>query len=114
MKAKTHFNISIPKYKKDRNYFKHLVIFMLNPILALIIAIKQFKLSSSRNITWFFVAFYGFTMIIGVGGNDSERYASRFFEIANLDVNFFNFIETLFDGTTNSIDIIQPSNISRA
>ncbi len=107
MVAKNQTSKGINKHERD--YFEHLVIFFLNPILALIIAIKHFKLSSSRNITWFFVTFYGLTMIIGVGGNDSARYRDRFIERTRLDVNIFSFIESLFDGTTNSIDIMQPT-----
>lgn len=96
--------ISTPQL--DRNY-GGFIIFIINPILALFSAIKNYKNIYSKNIIWFFVVFYGLTMV-SIENSDSIRYMELFIENTKLNKSFSGFIEIFSLKTTNSIDIFEP------
>ena len=63
--------------KQDSNISSNqtlIILFVLNPVIALIVAIRNFRLSSAKNVVWFFVGFFGLTMVISHQNFDAERY----------------------------------------
>ncbi len=86
-------------------------LFFIWPLLALIYALKNIKLSWSKNIIWAFVAFYGFTMVISGDeetGIDSLRYRKKFIEMSKTEMTLQQFSDIFYDEEEGVLDIVQP------
>lgn len=84
------------------------LIFLISPLLAVVISMRNFKDSWAKNIIWAFIAFYGYTFVISNEGMDANRYRDKFLSLTNKDITFTTFIEFLYDGETKTLDIVQP------
>lgn len=59
-------------------------------------------------MVYIFLIYYGFTFVLGTGGNDAERYAIYLRQTAELPFSdFFKIVGGLYSSET-SVDIIQP------
>lgn len=100
MKNTTVNNIS----QTNKSYI--FLVFLFSPIVALIIAIKQYKQIWAKNIVWMFSAFYGYSFVIGNSGSDINRYKARFEIHGNMKIGLTEYLNQLFDEGKN--DFLQP------
>ena len=64
-----------------------IILFLIWPFAALIVAFKNHKQAWSKNLFWLFCIFFGYTFVIAQsGGADSDRYAQKFLEFAHNDI----------------------------
>ena len=73
---------------KNKSAFS--LLFLLNPLIAAVLAIKNYDNAKSKNIFWAFSVFYGLTFAIGAesDGSDIVRYVA---ELKWLHVQSFSF-----------------------
>ncbi|MBN1186458.1 MAG: EpsG family protein [Bacteroidales bacterium] len=89
------------------NYKHYLFLFVLWPFLSFIIALANYKERIARNIVYFFLIYYGLTMIVHPF-TDSYRYVEDFLYISTRPFSeFFNIVGGLYS-TDTSVDIIEP------
>lgn len=92
----------------SRNY---LILFLVWPFLALLVAIKNYDQKEAKKVVYLFLIYYGLTFVIGDpggAGSDSERYAMRLMNTAKLPFSdFFEIVGGLYADET-SVDIIEP------
>ncbi|WP_242919252.1 EpsG family protein [Pontibacter liquoris] len=93
---------------RNRNKIYIYLIYILSPLLALLVAIKNYRATWAKNVVWLFVAFYGYTMVISNEGIDSSRYRDQFLQIAQSELSFDNFVSQLYNENTTYVDIAQP------
>ncbi len=91
--------------QSNRSYI--LLVFLFSPIVALIIAIKQYKQIWAKNIVWMFSAFYGYSFVIGNSGSDINRYKVKFLAHYDLQMSIGEYLAFLFKEGT--YDFIQPT-----
>lgn len=84
------------------------LVYLVSPMLALIISIKNHKAPWAKNILWLFVAFYGYTMVISDEAMDASRYRDWFLQMAQSDLTFTMFIESLYSEDSQHVDVVQP------
>ena len=85
------------KANSEKKY--SVILFLIWPFLALIYAAKNYKASWSKNIIWFFVIFYGFTLTIHNVGeeiSDANRYRDKFIEMAGKETTGQIFLAIAF------------------
>jgi len=83
-----------------------LLIFLLSPLLAVVVAAKQYREVWAKNIVWLFAAYYGFTFVIGNQESDVNRYKVTFEELAAKRLGLGQFIDSLF--TESKLDFLHP------
>lgn len=86
------------KNKLNQNIGYSILIFILWPLLGVIIAFKKFKYKWNKNILWFFIAFYGYTMVISNAEMDANRLVSYFQEFVNARYSFSDVVEISSSG----------------
>lgn len=94
----------------DTNKKNSIIIFLLWPFFAIIYAIRNYKAAWAKDIIWFFIIFYGFTMIIHNVGEetiDANRYRSKFIAMAGKEVNFADVTATFYNAEEQSLDIFE-------
>ncbi|WP_291106576.1 EpsG family protein [Flavobacterium sp. UBA6195] len=90
--------------QNNRSYI--FLVFLFSPLVALIIAIKQYREFWTKNIVWMFSAFYGYSFVIGNAGSDINRYKQKFLIHHDLQMSIGEYFVTLFKEGT--YDFIQP------
>jgi len=85
-----------------------ILLFLLSPFVALLVALKKYKASWAKNVVWFFVAFYGFTFVIISDGRDSAAYRDQLIELHNTEITFRNFSQLLYSDESRYVDVAQP------
>jgi hypothetical protein len=93
---------------QSRNRIYIILIYILSPLLALLVAIKNYKSTWAKNIVWLFVAFYGYTMVISNEGIDANGYRDSFLQMAQSELTFEDFISQLYNENSSYVDIAQP------
>ena len=96
--------------KIDTSKKNSIIIFLLWPFFALVYAFRNYKAIWAKDIIWFFVIFYGFTMTVHDVGEttmDANRYKSKFVEMAGKDVSFQEITSTFYDAEEQSLDILE-------
>ena len=96
--------------KIDTSKKNSIIIFLLWPLFALVYAFRNYKAIWAKDIIWFFVIFYGFTMTVHDVGEttmDANRYKSKFVEMAGKDVSFQEITSTFYDAEEQSLDILE-------
>jgi len=91
--------------KNNRIFF---LLFIIQPFLSLVLAIRHYRLSSSRNIVWIFVAFTGLTFVISNSGIDANRQRETLVAIHNSEITFSRLTDLLYDEDSGYVDIAQP------
>jgi len=85
-----------------------IILFLVWPFIAFIMAIRRFELPQNKAIVYLFMALFGFTFILGNEAMDSFRYAERLQDTALLPFNqFYNIVIGLYS-TETSLDIMMP------
>ena len=96
--------------KIDTSKKNSIIIFLLWPLFALVYAFRNYKAIWAKDIIWFFVIFYGFTITVHDVGEttmDANRYKSKFVEMAGKDVSFQEITSTFYDAEEQSLDILE-------
>lgn len=88
-----------------RNY---LILFILWPFLAFLLALKNYARKESRIIVYMFLIYYGFTFVNDNQAVDAYRYALSLKANALLPFSDFFKIVTGIYATDTSIDIVEP------
>jgi hypothetical protein len=99
-----NYSTKVQEGKGKNNY----LLFLLQPFLALIFSLKNYKAAYSKNILWLFVIFYGFTLVISNKGIDANRYRDRLVEMSKVEMTMDNFIGGLYTQETQYVDVAQP------
>lgn len=91
---------------KSSNSIYILLVFLLSPVLAVYISIKNYKEVWAKNTICLFSSYYGYTFVIGNTGSDINRYKSIFEKHCNLDISIPDFLDSLLN--EGNLDFIQP------
>ena len=89
---------------KENKIYAYLL-FLIWPFFTLLIAFKEFRYSWSKNILWFFTAFYAYSKIEPKHYTDSMGYRIQFEKFAE-EGTFQVFMDSLF---TTETDVFQPA-----
>jgi hypothetical protein len=91
----------------NSNFRNYLILFLLWPFLAFLMALKNYNQKESKKIVYLFLIYYGLTFVIGNIGVDSERYALSLMQNAELPFSaLFDIVGGLYKDTT--VDIAEP------
>jgi hypothetical protein len=83
-------------------------LFFFSPIISLVVALNNFKVSWSKNLVWAFVVFFGFTFVVS-NQMDSTRYSDSLVRMAKLPIgNLANFLSLIYEKETGYVDVLQP------
>ena len=96
--------------KIDTSKKNSIILFLIWPFFALTYAISNYKAVWAKDIIWFFVIFYGFTMTVndtGEGTMDANRYRSKFTNMAAKEVNFSEIVANFYDEEDESLDVLE-------
>ncbi|HLO60098.1 MAG TPA: EpsG family protein [Bacteroidales bacterium] len=86
----------------------YLLMFLLWPFLAFLIALKNYSQKESKKIVYIFLIYYGLTFVVGHTGNDAERYAWNLKHYSEMQFSaFFDIIGGMYNSQTN-VDIVEP------
>jgi len=85
----------------------NLLIFIFYPALGLVTSFKNYKTSSSKNILWAFIVFFGFTFAISKESNfaDINRYINEFSSLYAVPMTTANALE--YYDKSGELDIVQ-------
>lgn len=104
----TPVSIKYKSHSNQANIILIVILFILSPFITLLVALKNYNLSWSKTIVWFFIAYYGFTFYVAPDStSDSHYYArelQRMYLIENAIPYFLSYI-TLSAGFQ---DVYQP------
>lgn len=92
--------------RKNRVYI--FLLFLISPFLSLLLAIYNYRAEWAKNVVWFFVAFYGYSLVISNETMDANSYRDKFFQISESEFSFDNFAATLYNEETQYVDVLQP------
>lgn len=85
----------------------YLVLFIIWPFLAFLVAVANFSRKEARNIIWLFIIYYGLAFVNNNQAVDAYRYGLSLKANALLpSSDFFKIVSGLYSDT--SIDIIEP------
>lgn len=86
----------------------YMILFILWPFLALILALANYSSKEARRIVYLFLIYYGLTFVAEFYYMDAFRYAQEFQFNATLPFSeFFRIVGGLYS-TETSVDIIEP------
>jgi hypothetical protein len=86
----------------------YLILFLLWPFLAFLLALKNYSQKESKKVVYIFLIYYGLTFVVGNIGADAERLALQLRHNADLPFSdFFKIVGGLY-ATDTSLDIVQP------
>lgn len=111
MQQEENYSFSFNRRSSDlekKNTFYILCLFAISPVLSLLVGIRNYKASWSKNAVWLFVAFYGYTMVISNEGMDASFYRDDFLRMAKLELGIVNLNHLLYNEEKSYVDIVQP------
>jgi hypothetical protein len=88
-----------------------IVLFLIWPFLALMLAIKSYRLKSFRNILWCFIIFYAYVLSVPTGSDDMDivRRRDNFVTLSADDqMTFVEFKNRLFNEESWTADLVEP------
>lgn len=95
--------IKTKTFEKDERYLWGL--FLLFPLAALIVAIRNFDTKSYRKFIWFFGILYGISFI-SISDSDSTRYAKKFSNLGEYSFDrYLSDVKSVFEGDLKNLDI---------
>jgi len=84
------------------------ILFLFSPIISLIVALRNFGSTGSKNLMWAFVVFFGFTFVIG-NQMDSTRYSASLARMATQPIdNLADFLSLIYEKESGYVDVLQP------
>lgn len=88
-----------------------IILFLIWPFFALIYAIRNYKAIWAKDIIWFFVIFFGFTLTIIKAQteeqSDGSRYMEKFVAMAGKQLSFENVSKLFYDDESQVLDVIE-------
>lgn len=96
--------------KIDTSKKNSIIVFLLWPFFALVYAFRNYKAIWAKDIIWFFVIFYGFTMTVNDTGEatmDANRYRTKFIDMAAKEVNFSEIVANFYNEEDESLDMLE-------
>ncbi len=100
----TYSQVTLP-YNLTRNY---ILLFVLWPFLACVIAIMNFGQKEAKNVVYAFLVYYGLSFVVGNEGIDAFRIASTLKANSMLPFSdFFNVVLGVYSNDT-SVDFVEP------
>ena len=96
--------------KIDTSKKNSIILFLIWPFFALTYAIRNYKAVWAKDIIWFFVIFYGYTIAVhdvGEATMDANRYRDKFIAMAAKEVSFREISATFYDAEEQSLDILE-------
>ncbi len=88
------------RFNKDISGTLNYILFLVWPFAALFFALANYKSTVSKNIVWFFCAFFGFTFVISSEGIDAAFYRDKFIYAYNdPSIEFMSYV--LNEGSTD-------------
>jgi len=91
------------RFLEDDSKYQY-ILFFIWPFFSFINSIINFRNRNSRNIIWFFTAFFGFSMVIQGDISDASRFAQAFPKMAGL--SFSEIFGNLYKDS-DSLDIYE-------
>ncbi|MGY5351720.1 hypothetical protein ACXGQW_04010 [Wenyingzhuangia sp. IMCC45533] len=86
-----------------------LAVFLISPLLAYVVALKNLRFSWSKNIIWFFCGFVGYTLQIPPNSAfDAASYKRHFLEYRTNGENFTSLINSMFTNS-NHLEFVEKS-----
>lgn len=82
--------------------------FLALPILALILAIKNYRMPWSKNVVWAFMAFYAYHFSSPNEGADIKHYIEKFINYSFIDFSIQDFIISQYSEGSTTLDILEP------
>ncbi len=95
----------------NRSTFKKstLVFYLLWPMAALYLALRNYRNDWSKNIFWLFCIFFGYSFIIGRGDStDSFYYAKIFSQYTNSNLSLRELWYSFYTESSSYVDIASP------
>lgn len=99
-------NIHLTKIK-EQSYFVFFS-FLFSPSISLLIALKNFRFSWSKNVVWAFIIFYAYHFSAPNEGADILAYIDKFKAFINRDFSLFEFIAFNYSKESTTLDIFEP------
>ena len=97
------------KTNPERKY--SLILFLIWPFFSIIYAIRNYRAIWAKDLVWFFVIFFGFTLTIILADSDEQsdgsRYRDKFVAMAGQQVNFDNISVLFYDEDSQVLDVIE-------
>ena len=97
------------KTNPQRKY--SLILFLIWPFFSIIYAIRNYRAIWAKDLVWFFVIFFGFTLTIILadteGQADSTRYRDKFVAMAGQQVSFENLSILFYDVDSQVLDVLE-------
>ena len=88
-----------------------LILFLIWPFFSIIYAIRNYRAIWAKDLVWFFVIFFGFTLTIILADSDEQsdgsRYRDKFVAMAGQQVNFDNISVLFYDVDSQVLDVIE-------
>ncbi len=99
--------VKVKKSNSEYSFF----LFLIWPFFAALFAIRNYRAVWAKDLIWFFVAFFGFTLTIVVTDaeekSDANRYRDKFVEMAAQKVSFENVTSLFYDEESQVLDILE-------
>jgi len=83
------------------------LIFLLNPLSAVVVAFNNHRDSYAKNIIWLFVAYYGYTLVISNEGMDANRYRDFFISMSYISYDLNGLLDLVYQDGSNFLDAAQ-------
>ncbi|MDD3080048.1 MAG: EpsG family protein [Paludibacter sp.] len=99
--------MSAGSFKKKETTW--LVFVLLQPFIGLLASLKYYKSPWVKNILWFFVVFYGFTLVISNSGIDANRIRDSLLIWHNTAMSFSNLVSLFYSESSTYLDVVQPT-----
>ncbi len=97
------------KTNPQRKY--SLILFLIWPFFSMIYAIRNYRAIWAKDLVWFFVIFFGFTLTIILADSDEQsdgsRYRDKFVAMAGQQVSFDNVAILFYDEESQVLDVIE-------
>jgi hypothetical protein len=86
-------------------------LFLIWPFFAALFAIRNYRAAWAKDLIWFFVAFFGFTLTIVATDadekSDANRYRDKFVDMAAQKVSFENVTSLFYDEESQVLDVLE-------
>lgn len=93
--------------KKSENKIYAYLLFLIWPFLSIFFAFYDYRKTWAKNIVWFFVAFYGYTMVISGTGMDANSYRDQFIEESTSNTTT-NVVTDIYGKDSDNLDLLKP------
>lgn len=97
------------KTNPERKY--SLILFLIWPFFSMIYAIRNYRAIWAKDLVWFFVIFFGFTLTIILADSDEQsdgsRYRDKFVAMAGQQVSFDNISVLFYDVDSQVLDVLE-------